>query len=127
MRAAPLQPSTLPRSTLILLELAFATRALRAVCEDESQAVAELGPEVARSLLHRLADLRAACHPLDLPLGRLRFGTEADAAHLFVNITDEYHLVLRANHTRPPRSDDGAIAWDRVSRIQLLRIEPSCE
>lgn len=111
-----------------MLELAFATKELRAICEDEMEAAAQLGPETAASLVKRVADLRAASHPLDLPLRQPRVGIGSDADHLFIDLDGRYSIVIRANHANPPRiSGNGAIAWDRVSRIQLLRLELTCE
>lgn len=104
-----------------MLEIAFATKTLRTLCEDEVQAAEELGATVARALRTRLADLRAATHPLDLPLGQPHVNDEAEA--IIVDLADGYRLVFRCNHPRPPRMDNGSIAWSRVSRIQLLRIE----
>lgn len=110
-----------------MLELAFATKDLRALCEDEDLAVAQLGHEVAKSLRHRLADLRAAIHPLDLPMCGARLGTGVDAKHVMIELAGGYQLVFRANHPHPPQTDDGDIAWDRVSRILFLRIEAPSE
>ena len=48
------------------MELAFSTKALRAVCESEERAVRELGVDLASILKRRLADLRAAGNATDL-------------------------------------------------------------
>lgn len=113
--------------TPIVLELAFATRVLRALCEDEVRAAEELGDNVAKALRTRVADLRAASHPLDIPVGQPRLGTGVDAEHVFIELSDGYRLVLRCNHPKAPRSQDGMIAWNQVDRVQILRIEVSNE
>lgn len=110
-----------------MLELAFATRELRTQCEDEIHAAAALGTKIAKVLKHRLADLRAADHPLDLPFAPKRIGIGNLEAHVQVDLVDGFYLEFKANHPRLPRSPDGSIAWDRVSRVQILRIEPGFE
>jgi hypothetical protein len=57
---------------LTALELAFESKALLTLCESESRACSELGADVAESLKHRLADLRAARTATDLLVGRPR-------------------------------------------------------
>jgi hypothetical protein len=111
----------------IVLELAFATKALRTLCEDQVEAAEELGDKLARVLRNRVADLRAANHPLDLPVGQPRVGTGHESENVLVDLTDGYRLVLRCNHLTPPRARDGTIVWNRVSRVQLLRIEGPSE
>ncbi len=49
------------------LELAFETKRLREICENEEIASQELGAEGAERLKHRLADLRAAGSIEELP------------------------------------------------------------
>ena len=57
----------------IALILAFASKALREICEDEEQAERRLGKKVAESLKHRLGDLEAAPAATDLIAGRPQF------------------------------------------------------
>ena len=45
------------------LELAFESKELRDVCENEAEAKRQLGDSVAEMLKHRLADLNAATSP----------------------------------------------------------------
>lgn len=90
-------------------------------------AAEDFGDKVARALRNRIADLRAASHPLDLPVGEPTAGAGEDSAHVLIALADGYRLVLRCNHVLPPRTEDGLIAWNKVSRIQLLRIEHSHE
>ncbi len=52
------------------LELAFATKPLRELCESEAKAKQKLGAKIAAVLMHRLADLRAAYSIGDLPIGK---------------------------------------------------------
>jgi len=93
------------------------------VCEDDAQALLLYGPVVAGSLKNRVGDLRAASHVFELPAIRPRFGEGPDIEHLIIDLADGYTLFLAANHPKPPRDGDGAINWQRVSRVRLLRID----
>src|SRR6267142_832394 len=54
----------------VTMELAFATRSIRATCESVAVATRALGTEGARVLRSRMSDLQAAGSILDLPTGR---------------------------------------------------------
>ncbi len=103
------------------MELAFDSKSLRAVCENEAEAKLELGATVAEILKHRLADLRAATSVKDLVAGRPRIS--ADREHMIVDLCDGYRIVFKANHPKNPKSDTEDVDWERVSRIKILRIE----
>jgi toxin HigB-1 len=105
------------------LELAFESRALRITCEDEREAQRELGPAVAETLKHRLADLHAATSIHDLVAGNPRLLIDGNEEALIVDLTEGFHVVLEANHARSPLTKAGRLDWDRVSRVKLLRIE----
>lgn len=106
-----------------MLELAFATKELRSICEDGARALNEYGSDVASALLDRLADLRAASHPLELPVSVSQHGTDGANAHLVIVLGSEYSLVVAPNHRRPPLREDGSVAWERVSRVIIIRID----
>ena len=110
-----------------MLELAFATKELRALCEDEVQAAEYYNDRVAKALRNRIADLRAASHPFDLPVRPPRVRIEGGSEHLVIDLLGKHCLVLKCNHPRPPQDSVGAICWHRVGRVQILRIEESCE
>ena len=106
-----------------MLELAFSSRALRAQCEDPALAAEELGVDVAEALRKRIADLRAATHPFDVPVGQLRTEVEHGAEVVFLGLVEGWEMVFQCNHPRPPSSGDSKVDWTKVSRIQILRIE----
>ncbi len=60
------------------LELAFETRELRDMCEDEAEARRALGQTIAEMLRNRLADLDSATSPGDLLAGQPRLGEQGD-------------------------------------------------
>lgn len=105
------------------LELAFDTRRLRTICENEATANEELGVEVASTLRHRLADLCAVRTLKDLIVGRPRVLDDMDGQVMVIDLYDGYQLVFCANHVNNPRTGSGKVDWVRVSRIKILRIE----
>jgi len=105
------------------LELAFHTRTLRTLCENETQASNRFGVVVAEALRRRLADLRAAVSPLDLPAGRPRLGGRSAKREMVIDLSEGYRVVFTANHPRNPGDNTGGLDWGRVNRIKILRIE----
>jgi hypothetical protein len=103
------------------LELAFDSLLLRATCENEAQARAELGEAVAEILKHRLADMRAARSTKDLLAGKPR--VEAEGRHMIIDVGDTHRIVFKANHVNCPMTNSNEVDWARVNRIKILRIE----
>lgn len=106
-----------------MLELAFATKELRSACEDAAYAEAIYGTVVTEALVGRLADLRAAGHLLDLPFAGARPASGSDPEHVVITLAAGRALVIAANHAKPPRAADGSVAWERVNRVIILRLE----
>lgn len=105
------------------MELAFASKALRTICEKETDAIRELGPRVAEVLKHRLADLHAATSVEDLLTGQPRLADAANPRCMVVDLCDDYHMIFCANHPKNPVTESGGLDWSRISRIKILRIE----
>jgi hypothetical protein len=105
-----------------LLELAFSTRALRTLCENEAAAMRELGATRAGSLKRRLADLRAAVSVSDLVVGNPR-QTADSKDNLEIDIGADARLIFCTNHAAIPRLASGNVDWSSVSRVKILRIE----
>lgn len=105
------------------MELAFESKSLRTICENEAHAKRKLGPTVAEVLKHRLADLRAATSVKDLVVGRPRVSDSADHQHMVIDLCDDHRMVFCANHLSNPVAESGKLDWLKVSRIKILRIE----
>lgn len=103
------------------MELAFDSKPLRALCENEAQAKLELGSTVAEALKHRLADLQAATSVKDLVVGRPRIGD--DGKQMIIDLCSGHRMVFEANHIKNPKAKTGDVDWERVNRIKVLRIE----
>lgn len=104
-----------------LLELAFHSKELRTICENEAKANLELGPSVAEMLKHRLADLRAAKTVQDVLVGRPRVIDEREQ-YMAIDLCDGYLLVFAPNHVANPMTEAGDLDWSKVSRIQIMKI-----
>lgn len=106
-----------------VLELAFTSKELRSACQDAACAEAVYGRRVAQALVGRLADLRAASHPLDSPFAEIRPASAGDPEHVVVYLIDGRSLVIACNHEKPPRDGDGLVKWEQVHRVIILRLE----
>src|SRR5262249_37761402 len=107
---------------VVALELAFANKSLRELCESEAQADCHLGPTIAQTLRRRLSDLRAATNVKDLVAGRPRELAGSRRGCVAVQLSSESRLVFRANHTVLPVLDTGDVDWSKVSRVKILSI-----
>lgn len=107
------------------MELAFESKWLRALCENEAQAQHELGLGVAEMLKHRIADLRAATSVKDLVAGQPHALDDPSGQKMAISLIDGYRVKFCANHPRNPLAASGTIDWPKVSRIKILAIEVS--
>lgn len=100
------------------MELAFKTKEIRRICEKQKEAEALYGASTARLLRARLADICSAQSPFDIPTGSPRFSKDS----LVLSIGRFHEIVLAANHVRNPIDDSGAIVWQNVRRVIIVRI-----
>jgi toxin HigB-1 len=96
------------------LELAFANRALRQLCENEITAERQLGAKASIKLQHRLADLRAASSVKDVVIGSLEYNEASKPAEVAMDICDGCRLTFCPNHNIVPELDSGRINWGDV-------------
>jgi hypothetical protein len=100
------------------MELAFATRDLRALCEDLDVARDVLGTPAADQLRARLADLRASDSVEEfLNLGLSGVGVVE--ATVTVELAHGRRMILRPNHFEAGEATE----WRRVRRVQVIRID----
>jgi toxin HigB-1 len=105
------------------LEIAFAEKALRHLCENETKAQRVLGLDTAKKLRRRLADLRAATSISDLVAGRPRELGGPCPRPIAVDLGEGARMVFSAAHNVNPLLESGCVDWPKVSRIKILRIE----
>ena len=110
------------RAPIDILQLAFETKYLRTLCERSADAIRDLGQDVARDLMRRLADLDSAVTVNDLLLGQ---PCASDNGDLVIELVHGYRLECRANHPNNPTTTAGAIDWKKVSRIKIVGVTNS--
>jgi len=101
------------------LELGFATKGLRRICEQDAWARRELGPDAARALQRRLADLEAVDAITELPWLTVEFGADGDAA---IEFHPGYWLTILAIRGGADMDHNWAVDWSTVDRIKLMDI-----
>lgn len=104
------------------MDLAFADKFMRNICESESNANRTLGADVASKLKARLADIAAAEHADELVLGSPKKLDGALHGHLSLELGVKISILLAINHPRPPTDASGKIEWSRVRRLKVIRI-----
>lgn len=105
------------------MELAFATKCLRHLCESEVRAERRLGVLGARALQRRLAEIVAAESVEDLVAGQPRFIRENPHEQLVLRVGDNFEVVLKVNHNSVPMLESGTVDWAQVTRVQVLSIK----
>jgi len=105
------------------VEVAFASKKLRQLCEVAASAELALGAERARELRARLSDLEAAHAADDIPVGSPNLTVEENRSTFTLQLVPGTALVFNALGTgsRPPQK------LRDVKRVILERIEGSNE
>lgn len=103
------------------MKLSFGTQKLRRTCLDRDYAVKNLGIDLASSLQARLADLDAAEHIVDVPLGIDL--TSSTLSNIPIHILDDHYIIGHANHVTVWNSGKADAPWDMVSRVKLTQIQ----
>ena len=128
LRTAMPQPRLTSRAVRVsdrpvAVEIAFANKSLRQLCESERRARRSLGPRVAEKLKRRLADLRAANCVKDLVAGRPSELKGDHAGQVALDLGNKFHLVFCTNHSVVPLVNGGHVDWSRVNRVKIICIE----
>lgn len=107
------------------MELAFANRRLRDLCESRKKATNAFGLPAARELEQRLADLDALSNVAEMselfPGEILDYSASEKILHLQTNLS----LRFTVGHVEIPCTAAGEIDWANVSRIKIVSLEAS--
>lgn len=101
------------------LELAFETKALRDICENEAIAKRKLGAKVADALRRRLSDFRSIDSFDELPIAK----PTKKSKNITFDLPEDWQLVVTAGHSETPKLASGKIDWTKVTRLKIARIE----
>jgi proteic killer suppression protein len=104
------------------VEIAFAEKSLRMLCENEARAARLLGTKVAGKLRARLADIRSAKKISDVPVGLPREIDSVDGDLMQLNLGKSVFLKFCANHPSNPLLKTGKVDWSKVRRIKIMHI-----
>lgn len=100
------------------MEVTFATRRLRTICEDLP--AGSLPPAVAGALRERVADLRAALSADDLLVGvTLAPGPPPE---IVLDLAEGVILRCAVAHRLVPRNGAGEMRWALVRRVKVVAI-----
>jgi len=100
------------------VDISFATRALRSLCEDPS--ASSLQRATVEALRARIADVRAADSAADL-LVSVVFDSSSTPG-LIIKLSDACAIVCEVGHSQVPLDGQGSVAWERVRRIKVMSV-----
>ena len=106
------------------MEIVFKDLDLKELIMDERKLVHKFGPQVAKAVRQRVAEILACLHlamlkelPCGLhPLKHKRKGQFA------VDLGPAYRLVFEPANQPLPRRPDGMVIWDRITIVRILEI-----
>jgi toxin HigB-1 len=102
------------------LEIAFANKRLREICESKSKGGAELGTNAYESLKRRLLDIDAAECLSELSWLDMVMINDGSVA---ISFHSGYRLLAVAGNRSMPRGTEGQVDWNAVDRIKITEIE----
>lgn len=82
----------------------------------------QLGEEVARKLKSRVAELRAAAHATDLPVGHPRPITYQGWPAMVVNFGSEHQLIFVSRHEKRGAVEAVSVDWSKVFDVKIVKI-----
>ena len=92
------------------------------MCERQRVAERKFGPDCARRLRSRLADLEAVTCVTELVAGRPHPLHGVWAGLLALDLTGGRRIVLAPDHDPVPLSQDGSTDWAQVTRVSVVFI-----
>lgn len=108
------------------MEIGFGTKKLAKSCSGEREGDRMWGPENARKVRRRLAELAAAdtlAVVATLPSARLHSLKGDRKGQFAVDVKHPFRLIFAPDHDPIPRKADGGIDLDQITRIRVLAIE----
>lgn len=101
------------------MELRFKDKKIRELCEQKAIAERKLGPDCARKLRTRLAELEAATCVTDLHAGSPHPLKGNRVGQFALNLHGGYRLVFSPDQNPCPLHSDGGIDWAKVTIISI--------
>jgi proteic killer suppression protein len=108
------------------MEIVFGSRKLGRGCNVEREGDRMWGPENARKVRRRLAELSAAdslAVVAKLPPARLHALKGDRKGQYAVDVKQPFRLIFEPAHDPIPTKDDGGVDLEQITRIRVLSIE----
>jgi toxin HigB-1 len=108
------------------MEIVFASHKLEKGCNLEREGIRMWGPENARKIRQRLAELMAAqtlAVVAKIPPARLHPLKGDRKGQFAVDVKHPFRLIFEPEHDPIPKRDDGGVDLEQVTRIRVLSVE----
>ena len=108
------------------MKLSFRTKKLAKACSSAKKMNAEWGPQMAKKLQQRLAELQAADTLADIsrvPPPRCHELTNNLAGTLSVDLVQPYRLLFVPDHDPVPARPEGGLDWSAVTAVCITGVK----
>jgi proteic killer suppression protein len=110
--------------------LSFYTGKFEKECNDLKALTRRWGPEQAKLIARRLAELEAADNLevlRSLPQVRAHELKGSRAGQISLDVKHPYRLLIAPDYDDPPCKKDGGLDWQRITKIKILGVTDTHE
>jgi toxin HigB-1 len=104
------------------MKITFENEDYKTLCEQSNIAQRKLGPQMAKKLRARLAELMAASSVAELCAGRPHPLKGDRAGQFALDLVHPRRLVFEPDQDPVPFKDDGGIDWSQVTQVCIVWI-----
>jgi toxin HigB-1 len=104
------------------MRITFKDEDYQSLCEQSNIAQRKLGPQMAKKLRARLAELMAASSVAELCAGRPHPLKGDRAGQFALDLVHPRRLVFEPDQDPVPFKDDGGIDWSQVTQVCIVWI-----
>ena len=107
------------------MQICFRSKRLRGDCNDSRRLAVRYGRDMAKVIMRRLDDIKAAQTLADLRNlpGRLHELRGNRAGQLSLDLRGPYRLILAPAHDPAPTTPDGGLDWTQVNAVEIIGVE----
>jgi proteic killer suppression protein len=105
------------------VKIEFAKSDLQTVCESDKLLKKKYGKACTKKIQNRISDLRAAACVKDLTTGNPHPLTGNRMGQFSVCLTHGLCLLFECGISPIPKTNDGAIDWNKVTDVRITSIE----
>lgn len=108
------------------MDITFDGKKIQKLCSVEKEGIKKLGPQCARKLRTRMADLSAAPSLEDLRgvpgTGRLHELTGDRKGQFAMDLLHPHRLIFVPTDDPPPTKEDGGLDWVQITAVTIVEI-----